>query len=505
MCSAGLREENDFKNTIIIIIMKKRMLFLLLLLAVADTFALAIERDKYYTIKSYSDSLAFMADNEADDDRIECVGSETSSIYWRFIPTGNDNCYYIMNGKTKRYIQGYTGDKEKITMGTTPVEYHVKSFEEVDGRFYFAATGYSPHDFTGNTLGLNLHAESYQADCYVQSYGAVKGANPRSTWTIEEVKLYTMSKDFNGYTSYIKDTGGSGLAAESGLDNACLWRLEDAGDDKFYVRNVLTGRYAQACDTTAEQPVKMGSVPVKYKIKDCSSDEGANNYGLTSADHDNTDFTEGCIGWNLQSETHVVQSYAAQSGTNHKSFWVFTEYEPQVIGSAGYATFGSTTADAVILGAQAYKGTAGSSSISLTEVADVPKDNGVVIQGSLYAVATATASADMSGNSLKASDGSISGGEGIYALARKDGEVGFYPVASGVTIPEGKAYLDLGEASVKGFTFSFDNDDATAIRNPWVAGGMWSGGESICNLAGQRMQRLQRGINIVNGRKVMVK
>ena len=70
-------------------------------------------------------------------------------------------------------------------------------------------------------------------------------------------------------------------------------------------------------------------------------------------------------------------------------------------------------------------------------------------------------------NSLSGSNGNVTGGEGIYALAKKGdpATVGFYPVTdSSIKVPEGRAYLEYTAPSpVKGFTFVFD-DDATAIE-----------------------------------------
>jgi len=477
--------------------MKKLLLFILSALSVSSVFALTIEEGKFYTIKANStSSTAFMADNEASDNRIECVESETPSIYWQFVPTGNTDCYYIKNCRTSRYIQGYSSSEEMVKMGNNPVEYYIKTFDGIGERFYFAVTTYSPHDFTSGTKGLNLHAESYESDCYVQSYNAVATGNARSQWTLSEVKLYTIANNTAATTQFVKDNGGENPAGGN-LDNASLWRLEDAGNSQFYVRNVKTGRYAQACSNDQRVRVNMGDSPVAYAVVE----KAVGVYGLTSADHENKSFdSDNCIGWNWDIDNNVVITYAAKYGTNNRSFWKFTEYQPQAIGTSGYASYGNTTEDVIILGAQAYKGTVSSSSISLTEVSDVPANNGVIIKGSLYAVASTTASADMTGNSLLVSNGSVTGnGTSIYALAEKNNVVGFYPVATSVTIPAGKAYLNTS-AGVKGFTFVFD-DDATGIENLNVNDNLSEG--AIYNLAGQRLGKMQKGINIVNGKKIL--
>jgi len=53
---------------------------------------------------------------------------------------------------------------------------------------------------------------------------------------------------------------------------------------------------------------------------------------------------------------------------------------------------------------------------------------------------------------------------------------------------------------VKGFTFSFD-DDATSIQNSKFK--IQNEEALIYNLAGQRLSKPVKGINIVSGRKVL--
>ena len=72
------------------------------------------------------------------------------------------------------------------------------------------------------------------------------------------------------------------------------------------------------------------------------------------------------------------------------------------------------------------------------------------------------------------------------------------------TIQTGKAYIpaDVVPTEVKSFTFKFQNP-ATGITETRTA--TREEVEGIFNLAGQRMSKMQKGINIVNGKKVLVK
>ena len=482
--------------------MKKTLLLLCAAFCMTQAmFALTIEEGKYYTVRNFSsNSVAYMADTEAADNRVECVATLSGATYWQFVSTGNANCYYVKNYATGRYIQGYSGSEQMVLMGDNPVEYQVQAFDNEGGRFGFSVTSNSP---TSGTLGLNLHAESNQADCYAQSFAAVAGTNHRSFWTLELVtppmiistsKVYTMSNGTDNNV-YIKDNGGDELAMGD-LDNASLWQFEDAGNGQFYVKNVKTGRYAQACAAATEVAVTMGETPVAYVVVNCSNQEGkADCFGLTSADQANTEFTDGCIGWNWRND-NIVQTFAAKAGANHRSFWKFTELEPQSITTAGYATF-CATEDVVVLGAQAYKGSVIGSYVSLGEVSDVPAGSAVVLKGNLFATVAKTATSDMTGNAFVPSTGITADGT-QYILANKGGVVGFYKAGTGTTIAAGKAYIS-SSAGVK--AFYFEGDDATGIDS--LTPTLSEGEGAIYNVAGQRLQKMQKGINIVNGKKIL--
>ena len=205
-------------------------------------------------------------------------------------------------------------------------------------------------------------------------------------------------------------------------------------------------------------------------------------------------FTGGCIGWNWR-EDNIVQTFAAASGTNHRSFWKFTELEPQAITTSGYATY-CANEDVLVLGAQAYTATVNGSYVSLNEVNDVPAGSAVILKGNLFATIAKTANSDMTSNDLLPSTGITADGT-QYVLAENDGKVAFYNVTVGTDIPAGKAYIS-SNAGIKAFYFEGNNPtDIKAIPNENL------NVENIYNLAGQRLNKMQKGINIVNGKKIL--
>ena len=79
----------------------------------------------------------------------------------------------------------------------------------------------------------------------------------------------------------------------------------------------------------------------------------------------------------------------------------------------------------------------------------------------------------------------------------------FYNVDSSVSLKATRGYITATAASpIKSLNFTFDDDDATGIET--VDNRQQTTDNSpIYNLAGQRIIKMQKGINIVNGRKVL--
>lgn len=92
---------------------------------------------------------------------------------------------------------------------------------------------------------------------------------------------------------------------------------------------------------------------------------------------------------------------------------------------------------------------------------------------------------------------------GTYVLQTKDGEQKFFKVAEGQepTLKAYRAYLDVETTSAaKALTISFGNPTAVdAVK------ALTEDNAVIYDLTGKRLAKLQRGVNIVNGVKVVVK
>ena len=173
----------------------------------------------------------------------------------------------------------------------------------------------------------------------------------------------------------------------------------------------------------------------------------------------------------------------------------------------------------------------GSTNLVLKEVTNVPAATGLLIQaeaGSYYvakSAATAKEEAtsespvittdDVKDNQLVGVVESTEIEPSIIVLMNGQEGVGFYKTSKTFTVGANTAYLPLSvletvapassEGGVKTFNlFGFEDDTPTVI-NSIVADELTGKDTVIYNLHGQRVSRMEKGIYIVNGKKVLVK
>ena len=168
---------------------------------------------------------------------------------------------------------------------------------------------------------------------------------------------------------------------------------------------------------------------------------------------------------------------------------------------AGYASlYNEATAGTLSDNVTVYTGKKNGEYLTLTEQSNtIPAQTAVVLKGaegyySFTPVASAPAITGVNDLLGAATDTDAAG---KYILAKPEGkEEGFYKATTG-TIKAGKAYLE-STSGVKAFIFA--EDDATGIKD---LKDLKDSNDLIYNLAGQRINKMQRGINIINGKKIL--
>jgi hypothetical protein len=186
------------------------------------------------------------------------------------------------------------------------------------------------------------------------------------------------------------------------------------------------------------------------------------------------------------------------------------------IGSAGIATYCSefdldfTKTDVKAYIVSAFTPRTGK--VILTRIYDVPAGTGIVVMGDegehqIPVVEAQTVVSNMLVGVTEATElNKVDGDYTNYVFAQKSGELGFYAVADGSTLGAHKAYLPLPTAKLPSadsrVAYVFDGDDATEIQNIGQEDNVQ---HSIYNLNGQRQKGLKKGLNIVDGKKLLVK
>ena len=142
--------------------------------------------------------------------------------------------------------------------------------------------------------------------------------------------------------------------------------------------------------------------------------------------------------------------------------------------------------------------------LTLVEATALEANKPYIIEGAW----NETLSGDAQGTALTATEGLLTGTYaqiaapvGNYVLQNQSGVVGFYQVEDGTipNVPANRAYLTKTPSSgVKAFFLGGGEDAIQSVFDGVAAG-------KIYNVAGQRINKLQRGVNIVNGKKVVIK
>lgn len=139
--------------------------------------------------------------------------------------------------------------------------------------------------------------------------------------------------------------------------------------------------------------------------------------------------------------------------------------------------------------------------VHLTPITEAPAGEAIIVKAAegAYVVPTASAKpAAVAGNLLKPALADITADGSQYILADGSEGVAFYQATTGSTIAVGKGYLEFTGSGVKAFTF--DGDNATGINDLDANANL---NEPIYNIAGQRMSKMQRGINIIGNKKIL--
>ncbi|MBQ0074201.1 MAG: hypothetical protein KBT34_08390 [Prevotella sp.] len=177
-----------------------------------------------------------------------------------------------------------------------------------------------------------------------------------------------------------------------------------------------------------------------------------------------------------------------------------------------YATFYDSQSEySVKEGTKAYTGIVDGDVLNMTAEADniIPAGEGVLLKGNTADVILTLSDTEKEqtpGNALTGSDSNITAPANSYIFTYAQKGLGFYKYAAGKSLAAHKAYLVNASGVKGGFSLSFDGTPTGTVQ---IENGEWEMENSlpadIYNLQGVRMNRLQKGINIVKGMKMYIK
>ena len=170
------------------------------------------------------------------------------------------------------------------------------------------------------------------------------------------------------------------------------------------------------------------------------------------------------------------------------------------VGATGYATFYDATTGYELNGdVKAYAATLNTNWIDLTELESVPAATPVILQGSFYNKLVQDLPAINIANDLLGADVDTEADATMYVLDIQNEKAGLAQATAGTKIAAGEAYMVITAEGAKAF-YPFGKENATSINEELR---MKNEEFSIYNVAGQRIQKMQKGINIVIGKKLL--
>ena len=140
----------------------------------------------------------------------------------------------------------------------------------------------------------------------------------------------------------------------------------------------------------------------------------------------------------------------------------------------------------------------------------VPSGTGILLKGQGYGEVALTSARDVSNASIADVSGNLLVGVADPMTIQSGQYYGLYETAfrklGAGTVPDNRAILPqaITPSGVKAFTFLFNTDVATGLET--MENGQWPTDNAVIfNLNGQRLVKPQKGFNIINGKKVLVK
>ena len=381
--------------------------------------------------------------------------------------------------------------------------YTVKAVDSSDNEL---ATLVSKSDFAGNTI-----------DVFWSKYVKVG-----DQWYVSKENSFYVSATESGTKSVVYEESDIAYFIECENMNGVRtdrWVLETSASNSGW-RKIRQNSYYRTLKTDAIAEGGIFDLAIPY-----------NNSNSTNSDATiqliSGETTTAIDTWTTESGTHtyilksIVIPAGAQLGIyysgdgNSNARMDYLTLTPSkvsaTIGATGYTTFTSTEVlDLANLpaGLTAYYASAvGTEDVTFTSLdVAVPAGTGLLLKGTAdesYSIPVAASASALEGNKLVGctAETVLEKNENYWVLVNNGGTAEFRSLkTNGATIPAGKAYLNAAAAASRLAIVFYDETTGIAtVENASVLN------ENYYNLNGQRIAAPQKGLFIVNGKKVVLK
>ena len=460
-------------------------------------------------------SFGYTNDNKRDSGIPTLLDDNEGNHAWNIAPSRSTiaNSFTLNISGTNLYINQYggAGGSMKFWNSANNVTDAGSAFSVMEVPTDFAEyvnSEIAPY-FDAAYFGLNDEAraavgydDSYKTTCSFDEYKRLTEAiaeviTDKSNFVYPETGYYRIkSAQYPGrYMSYAEINGAPMIATVVNPEESAanIIKLTALGDYKYLVS--VGGRYATSPSASVKVALETESVEFTAVV---------NGPGKGT-------FTTGAQYGALHCAASSSPAYYVVGWTDaaDASQWIIEDVEAAsvdvTIGETGYATLNALWPVTIPEGVKAYTGKIdskdGALELFLTEVnGTIPSATPVVLKGNADTYTfNFTDDVETLDNDLKGTYAETDAA-GKYILAKPERKyIGFYLAETG-TIVAGKAYLELpaNAGEVKGITLVGDNATGIAsVENTTTEN------NAVFNLAGQRVSEAQKGIFIINGKKVL--
>lgn len=359
---------------------------------------------------------------------------------------------------------------------------------------------FTPETISESTTQVKVRAEYHE---FTSEYDYDVSVSNKIIYyeRLKDGKMYYIGatvggNDYYFYTTYTSTTeSAKGVAQEEKAQGTIVKAIANKNDNTKWAFQFSNGYYLSLANEKNNGYVKIANNAAYWTLSNTTQKlikMSINNY---------------CLQRNSGPSNLIFGSY---NNTQINVWFMEVPTHNISITDAGYATFCLPYHATVPDGLTAYTAIDCGEYIKLTAQADkkIAAGEGVVLKGEpgTYTFVAAEGSVETTKDNQLVGVTEytqLSASDNAYMLTRKkdDGSIAFRLLSTNYTLGANKAYLKLTENNARELITAQWEENATNIKSTYENNKTFN--HIIYNIAGQKLSRIQKGINIVNGKLVI--